>query len=191
MSAVAAPADTQIFRRWRVIALAWGFAEATLFFVIPDVWITRVALRSRREALVAAAFAVAGAMLGGALVYLWGARDPAAVRATFDALPAISPGLIDSIAARWQQSGVWAPLVGAFSGVPYKLYAAQAADVVSLPLFVALSTLARGARFVVFALLANLIARLATPRLGERRVFAVWLALWGAGYALYWWRMPN
>jgi membrane protein YqaA with SNARE-associated domain len=186
-----AAADAGRVRRWRAIALAWGFAEATLFFVIPDVWITRVALRSRREALLATAFAVAGAMAGGVLVYLWGARDPAAVRATFDALPAISPGLVDSIAARWQQLGVWAPLVGAFSGVPYKLYAAQAAEVVGLPQFVALSTVARGARFVVFALLAHLVARWATPRIGARRVFAAWLGLWIVGYALYWWRMPN
>jgi membrane protein YqaA with SNARE-associated domain len=184
-------ASPRTFRRWRAIAMLWGFAEATLFFVIPDVWITRVALRSRRESLVAVAFAIAGAMAGGAIVYLWGARDPAAVRAAFDALPAISPGLIDSIGARWQQLGVWAPLVGAFSGVPYKLYAAQAAGFVGLPLFVALSVLARGARFVVFALLAHLIARWATPRIGARAVLATWLGLWISGYTLYWLRMPN
>lgn len=189
--AVAAGAAATTFRRWRLIALVWGFAEATLFFVIPDVWITRVALRSRREAFAAVAHAIVGAMAGGALVYLWGARDPAAVRAVFDALPAISPALIDSIGARWQQLGVWAPLVGAFSGVPYKLYAAQAAGFVSLPVFVALSVLARGARFLVFALLAHAIARRATPRLGERRVFALWLGLWIVGYTLYWLRMPN
>lgn len=178
-------------RRWRAIALLWGFAEATLFFVIPDVWITRVALRSWRESLVATAFAIAGALAGGALVYAWGAHDPGSVRAMFDALPAISPELIDSIAMRWREMGVWAPLVGAFSGVPYKLYAAAASDVVGLPLFLLLSVLARGARFVVFASVAHVAARWATPRLGERRVLVVWLCLWAVGYTLYWLRMPN
>jgi membrane protein YqaA with SNARE-associated domain len=183
--------DARTVRRWRAIALAWGFAEATLFFVIPDVWVTRVALRSRREALFAVAFAIAGAMAGGVLVYLWGVRDPATVRAVFDALPAISPGLIDGIGAHWQQLGVWAPLVGAFSGVPYKLYAAQAAGHVGLGTFVALSVVARGARFLVFALVAHAIARWATPRIGTRRVLAAWLGLWIVGYAAYWLRMPN
>jgi membrane protein YqaA with SNARE-associated domain len=178
-------------RRWRAIAALWGFAEATVFFVIPDVWITRVALRSRRESLFAVGCAIAGAMAGGVLVYAWGARDPAAVRAVFDALPAISPELIDGIGARWRQLGVWAPLVGAFSGVPYKLYAAQAAGFVGLPAFVALSVLARGARFLVFALVAHAIARWATPRIGARRVLAAWLGLWIVGYAAYWLRMPN
>lgn len=188
---IASVLEVRAPRRWRVVALLWGFAEATLFFVIPDVWITRVALRSWRESLVVIVFTIAGALAGGTLVYAWGARDPGAVRAMFDALPAISPALIDGIATRWQQLGVWAPLVGAFSGVPYKLYAAQAAGVVTLPMFLLLSVLARGVRFVVFALLAHLAARWATPRLGERKVLAVWLCLWAVGYTLYWLRMPN
>lgn len=190
-SAVDAHTEARTNRFWRAIALAWGFAEATVFFVVPDVWITRVALRSWREGLAAVAFAIAGALAGGAVVYAWGAHDPDAVRAVFDALPAISPALIDSIAQRWEQLGAWAPLIGAFSGVPYKLYAAQAAGVVSLPVFLLLSVVGRGARFVLFAVLAHLAARWATPRFGERRVLAIWLGLWVFGYAVYWLRMPN
>lgn len=177
--------------RWRRIAFAWGLAEATVFFVVPDVWITRIALRSLRESMVATGLAIAGALIGGALVYVWGWHDPAAVRAVFDALPAISPELIDSIGTHWRQSGVWAPLLGAFSGVPYKLYAAQAATVMSLPAFLLLSIPVRGARLVVLALVTHWIARWATPRFGERRVFAVWLGLWVVNYALYWSVMPN
>lgn len=195
MSELNVGAGTHRDRRWRAlyrsVALVWGFAEATLFFVIPDVWITRVALRSRREGLEAAAYATVGAIAGGALTYLWAAREPATVRAIFDALPAISPALMDSIGARWEQLGLWAPLAGAFSGVPYKLYAAQACNVVSLPLFLLLSVAARGARFVAFALVAHLAARWATPRVGVRKVFIVWLVLWAVGYMLYWLHMPN
>lgn len=43
-------------------ALLWGFAEATLFFLVPDVLLIWIAVqRTRREALVACAFALGGA----------------------------------------------------------------------------------------------------------------------------------
>jgi len=178
-------------RRWRLVAFAWGLAEATLFFVVPDVWITRVALRSRREALRCVALAAAGAVVGGAVVYLWASRDPAAVRAAFDALPAIAPSLIDQAGAAWQRHGALAPLLGAFSGVPYKLYAAHAPDALALGTFLLLSVPVRALRFLVLALLAAAIARRATPRFGARKVLAAWALAWAANYALYWSLMPN
>ncbi len=41
-------------------AAAWGFAEATLFFLAPDVYLTRIALRDWRGALLASLAAAAG-----------------------------------------------------------------------------------------------------------------------------------
>src|SRR3546814_15275348 len=55
-------------------------------------------------------------------------------------------------------------LVGGFSGAPYKLYAVQAASAgLGLPVFIACSIVARGARFLAVALLAHGIARWAPP----------------------------
>ena len=51
----------------------WGLAEATLFFIVPDVWLN-LAGRRRLEA------GLLGALIGGALIYFWGAHDkPGAV----------------------------------------------------------------------------------------------------------------
>src|SRR3546814_13648363 len=62
-------------------------------------------------------------------------------------------------------------LVGGFSGAPYQLYAVQAASAgLGLPVFIACSIVARGARFLAVALLAHGIARWATPSSAERRV---------------------
>ena len=62
-------------------AFAWGFAEATLFFVVPDVWLTLIAVRrGLRPALVACGWALAGALAGGLAMYAWGAFDTATAR---------------------------------------------------------------------------------------------------------------
>src|SRR5262245_51659145 len=78
------------------IALAfWGFAEATLFFIVPDVAISIVAvLHGRRPALRAAIAAAVGALAGVALLYGWGAKDPDAARALVLRVPAIPPGMV-------------------------------------------------------------------------------------------------
>src|SRR5687768_18406002 len=57
-----------------VVALGWGFAEATFFFVVPDVWIGLLSLFSWRAGLRAVCSAVMGALFGGAITYGVGAR---------------------------------------------------------------------------------------------------------------------
>ena len=45
-------------------AAVWGFAEATLFFIVPDVLLSWIALHAPRKALVACLWAVVGAPSG-------------------------------------------------------------------------------------------------------------------------------
>jgi hypothetical protein len=54
-----------------VIAFAWGLAEATLFFMVPDMIATLTALYSARRAYLQVALIVAGAVIGGALMFYW------------------------------------------------------------------------------------------------------------------------
>ena len=78
-------------RRAAAIAGGWGLAEATLFFVVPDVWIGLLALFGWRAGLRAVALAVAGALLGGALMYGVGAGvEPDRSGGLLDAVPAVS-----------------------------------------------------------------------------------------------------
>jgi membrane protein YqaA with SNARE-associated domain len=174
------------------VAALWGLAEATALFVVPDVWISRLALSSRRAALRGCACALAGALLGGVLLYLLGAGHEAALLALFERLPAIDPGLVARVRAQLHGLGGWALLVGGFSGAPYKLYAAQAMSTgLGLPVFIACSAIARGARFLAVALLVGAIARRATPRFGAATVRRIWWAAWIGFYALYWTLMPG
>jgi len=180
-------------QRWmRAIALSWGFAEATVFFVVPDVWISLVAVRSVRQGLWACVFALAGALAGGVVVYLLGLRHQGALLALYDHLPAISRGLIAQVSGQLQSLGPVGVVVGGFTGAPYKLYAAQAASTgMELPLFLAASVLARGLRFVFVAVVVGLAARVLTTRLASRTTRWVLVAFWLLFYMWYWSRMPN
>lgn len=76
-------------------AAAWGFAEATLFFIVPDVLLSIIIVRrGRRVAWIATVWAIAGAVVGGALMYCWSAQNASGVIALLDRLPAISPAMI-------------------------------------------------------------------------------------------------
>ena len=95
------------------IAFGWGFAEATLFFVVPDVWIGLLALFSWRAGLRAVAWAVMGALLGGALMYGVGAQLPPDRSARLlDAVPAISPGMIERVEEEMRERGPASMLLG-------------------------------------------------------------------------------
>lgn len=52
-----------------LISFLWGFSEAIWFFIIPDVFLTFIALFSLKRALIGMGWAIFGAMLGGALLY--------------------------------------------------------------------------------------------------------------------------
>jgi len=54
-----------------LVAALWGLAEATLFFIVPDVFLSLVALRDRRAALVACGWAIPGHLsLSSSLLHL-------------------------------------------------------------------------------------------------------------------------
>jgi membrane protein YqaA with SNARE-associated domain len=178
--------------RAQLVALAWGFAEATVFFVVPDVWISRLALSSRGAALRACAAALAGAIAGGLLLYALAPQHGPALLAFFDHLPAIGPGLIGRVQAQLRELGGAGLVLGGFSGAPYKLYAVQApAAGLGWAAFAACSVVARGARFVAGALLARGLARWLAPRLGEAMVRRAWWVAWVVFYAAYWTLMPG
>ena len=95
-----------------------------LLFIVADVPISAVGLRyGAKRALLAALIAALCAALGGLAMFHWAASDPAGSRAAILALPGITPALFDSASADWRAHGFLAMTMGAFEGVPYKIYA--------------------------------------------------------------------
>ena len=169
-----------------LVAGLWGLAEATLFFIVPDVLLSLVALRDRRGASIACGWAIGGALVGGILMYQWGQANPAASRAALDAVPAIGAAMIADVERSLVTTGLPALFLGPLSGTPYKIYAVVSGGLgVGLAPFLLVSVPARGVRFVLVTLVAAWVSRrpLAKWPLGRRRAAA--LAVWAVFYAIY------
>ena len=171
----------------------WGLAEATVFFVVPDVLLTFVAQRRGLcAAIVAMMFVVAGAVAGGTAMWWIGGAYPEATVRLLDGIPAISENMIEGAGAEQAQAPFKALLIGAFSGAPYKVFAATAqAAGVSLPWFLLMTILARAARFIVAIVATVVIDRLAAHWLSSRARWRILAAFWVVFYAVYWAMMPG
>lgn len=175
-----------------LLAFIWGVSEAVVFFVIPDVLITRAALGSLRSALTTTSFALIGALIGGTFSYLWGAADLDGARHVLDWLPAISVGMLDRAQHALATDGMFAALIGSFSGVPYKVFAVHAANAgIPLTTFVLASIPVRGMRFILLALITRGLVRCVVPNWGDARKHRAWAFAWIVNYAIYWSVMPN
>ncbi|HHQ43100.1 MAG TPA: hypothetical protein ENK20_12535 [Chromatiales bacterium] len=177
------------------VAALWGLAEATLFFLVPDVWLTLLATRAagapapwRRLLLPACLAATAGAVAGGLLMHAWGAHDPAAALAAVERVPAVSAEMAARVRAGLEAHGLAALFLGPLTGTPYKLYAVQAGALgIGAAAFAAVSVPARLARFLVLSWAAAALARRLRPRW---RVPAA-LAAWALFYAWFFSVMPG
>lgn len=168
-----------------IVAAGWGVAEATLFFIVPDVWLTCVALGDRGQALMACGPAIAGALAGGAVMYRWGRRNPAAAVTAVDAVPGISPATIARVELDLRTRGWWPIFLGTLTAVPYKIFAIKSGELGrSFSGFVVVSLFARACRFVGLVLVTSWIAD-ALPGVSLRDLQIGLLAVWGIVYVVY------
>jgi hypothetical protein len=176
-------------RRGGLAALAWGAAEASLFFIVPDVLIGWLALRGGlRPGARAALFAAVGAMLGGALIFAWAAANPLAALNAVEAVPGVSTAMVGAAREDIDERGwLLATLSGPLSATPYKVYAALAPEVdASLPVFAAAALPTRLPRFLMVALVFALLGRLLRDRVPPRRLLAIYAIGWVLFYSWFW-----
>jgi len=143
-----------------VMAFFWGFAESTLFFILPDVPLSLAAMFRPRRALMQVAAIVAGAVLGGALMFSWSVRGLAA-RNAVGKVPLVTPAMFVRAEKDYRDFGAWAVAMGPVRGIPYKVYAVEAPE--------------HGGWFSF--LLITIPAR-------AWRLFAVWMGFAGVGMIL-------
>ena len=89
-----------------LIAFFWGLAEATLFFIVPDVALSVVALKGVDIGLVACLYAMGGALVGGTIMYYWGRTNIEKVTNILIMIPAIRPKDIEKVSSDLQKSGI-------------------------------------------------------------------------------------
>ena len=172
-----------LIRVYRPAAFAWGVAEATLFFIVPDVLIGLIALHRLRHGLLSALWSTAGAIVGGSVVFAF----PQAFQSVFPAVPGSDRAMMAEAARRFGADGWWAVIAAPASGIPYKLYAAEfALRGSSLVALVAVTAVARSWRFLGVALVCGAIGwRFGVVRAHPRRWLAAYVAFWIAVYAVY------
>ena len=174
-------------------ALAWGAAEAFLFFIVPDVIIGLVAMRrGLRAGLLAALLAATGAAIGGGAMYLWAQRQPVQARAAVAAVPAVSDAMIARADREMASGWLVAAMKGPLTSTPYKVYTALApSHGISLPAWVAAAWPVRLPRFLLVAVGMALIGRLVGTRISARIGLAGFTLGWVMFYGWFWLSHPG
>lgn len=172
------------------IVAGWSAAESAIFFIVADVPISWIAVRSGTQAaLLAAVVAALASVVGAAIIFLWAAHDSSGAAATMASLPAIDPALIDRAAQNYNQGAV-AMLAGSFSGTPFKLYALEAAKRPDYTLLL-LAPLIRLPRFILVALFVGAVSHMLSRWMDVRQRLLLLGALWVLFYAFYFAAMPG
>jgi membrane protein YqaA with SNARE-associated domain len=172
------------------VGFLWGFAEATLFFIIPDVVLGAVALFAPRAAPRVLTYTLAGALAGGALSYgVASELQPSQSEAVLDGVPTVKDTAIRRVEREMRDDGARSIVYGPLRmGTPYKLYArAAAVEDEGLGSFILWSIPGRLERMLPVTLLAALVGLLARSQIAARprTVLALYGALWLAVYVVY------
>ena len=110
--------------------------------------------------------------------------------AVADYLPGINPGLDEQARIALEQQGATALFAGFIGGIPYKLYAAQAAGAgLGVGAFLLASAVSRLTRFLVVTGLAWFIGATFLPNLSARAKLRIHAGAWLLFYLGYFWRM--
>jgi len=172
------------------IALIWGLAEATFFFIVPDVWTSGVALKNLKDAYHSCLYALLGALIGGTIIFFIGKETPIFVY-NLDAIPGIDNQMIQTVRQELTTQGLASMFLGMFQGIPYKLYAslAYATGNTSYLSFIICSLLARAFRFFTVTTIAGLISIYLSKNIDIKTKQRFHLGFWTLFYIFYFWKM--
>lgn len=179
--------------RDHAVAAVWGFAEATAFFIVPDVWLSALAMKSPRRGLKCVASATAGAVLGGAVTHAWGAKTGGGRSArALAALPAVSPTMVRRVESDYSAKGYKALLTGPLRGTPYKIYARTNGLLGRpLPRFLLWSVPARAPRFILVTAAIGSLGGLGRKLMPSAPEWVRW-SIFAAGWiGFYTWFFKN
>lgn len=169
-----------------LLAFIWGLTEATFFFIIPDVILTFIAIHGFNAGLNGSLYALAGAMAGGAVMYVWSAGSRSSAQRFVERIPAIQSKMMKDVEESLLQKGLIVMILGPIRGIPYKVYAIYAPHTgIGFIKFLIASIPARFIRFFVTSLVAWLLAVVLFPDLVMWLKYTVWAVVWIIVYIIY------
>jgi hypothetical protein len=171
-----------------ILAALWGVAEATFFFVVPDVFLSLVAILNWRRTWKHVISAIGGATLGGALLFQWAAADHQSARSAIACVPFIRERVLIKVHDGLQSQGLSALLWGSIEGIPYKLYAVEAPQFTRESIFLLATPPARAVRFLIVWTMFGFISGWLRSRFALRtaHLLRLYALIWIVVYACYW-----
>ena len=170
------------------VGAGWGFAEASLFFIVPDAWLGLVALFAPRRMLLTLGAILAGAAVGAVCLYLATMTWADELTDLILALPAIAPADLEQARGQLQDDGAGAILPAFVDGRAVKLYVHGAAlDGIGLPEVVVFTVLNRLLRLLLVGGVMAAIGSVGHSIVARspRAAAALYVAGWIVFYAAY------
>ncbi|PCJ99185.1 MAG: hypothetical protein COA45_07035 [Zetaproteobacteria bacterium] len=175
----------------RVVSFVWGFAEATFFFFVPDIWLTRIAVTDLKEAVINAFITLIGALIGGTVLYILASISFDYIRQALDFVPAISKNMIDQAGEQMQNANpVKVIIMAGFTGLPFKIYAAWSGHLaLSVPVFILISAVARIGRFLFLIFVIYGTKSVLKSYMSTKNLLWLHTVLWICFYCYYFFKM--
>ena len=172
-----------------LIAFLWWFAEWTLFFIIPDIFITFVALFFWFKKWVKTIFfVVIWAMLGGSLMYFLWKYNYLLAYDILTHIPLINKNMINFAQTWLGKNWLYDMIIAPSNGIPYKIYAVLAwKENLNYFLFLLFTIPARASRFILSFLLASLIWKIFQKNIQKYKKYWIYLFIfvWICIYITY------
>ena len=170
--------------------MIWGFGEATLFFIVPDVWLTFVISKyGFKPAFKNILLAVLGATIGGVIMYFTGRHLPEKSLLLLDYVPGISVKLLETVGTEIKTYNILAMFIAPLKGIPYKIYATTWGIINgNMLILIIASVFARGLRFLATAALAGKVLPLINKGKNSTLIlFSFWLAFYLFYFSCFGW----
>lgn len=169
-----------------ILAFIWGFAEATFFFIIPDVILTFIAIHGFQAGLSASLLALIGALLGGMSIYVFAKKNFTRAYKLINRVPAVGEEMLNNVKVSLSAKGITALITGPIRGIPYKAFALFAPKIgFSFLVFIIASIPARFIRFFLTTIIAWLLAEVIFETLPMWIKYGVWAIVWIIVYSIY------
>lgn len=160
-----------------LISFAWGFAEATVFFIIPDVYITFIILFNLKAGMYAFFWSIIGSIAGGSILYILYTLHFNVANILLQ-IPGITSTMIQHTISLFQNGEFQDYSAIPFSGIPYKAYAYSAAvNNTPFAFFILWTILARLIRLASPIIISMLIHTISVQSI--RKYFQFWTLLFG------------
>jgi hypothetical protein len=170
------------------LGFLWGFAEGTLFFIVPDLVLSWASLASAKCGIKILGSILAGAVLAGLCMYMWAIWQPNAAHSAVASVPFVRARMFDKVQDDYRSHGVTGIFYTLGTGIPYKVYAVLAPPITTPGMWALVSVLARLERVALSWLVPTFLGWFLKRwiRNHQRLTAALWLAFWVVSYAIYW-----